>query len=95
MNDKGFYSMIIPYGLLNQPFAENARTEILDNHALLSIVDLHKYYFVNAGIILAEVYLMMREEAFEGDCFCVVWQFAKRRELVQFLLVLVAATLER
>ena len=35
-------SFIIPYGLLNQPFAESMREYILTNYNLVSIADLHK-----------------------------------------------------
>jgi type I restriction-modification system DNA methylase subunit len=43
LKGNGIFSMIVPYGFLNQPFASKARHEILEKHALLSIVDLHTH----------------------------------------------------
>ncbi|TAE00303.1 MAG: hypothetical protein EAZ97_06245, partial [Bacteroidetes bacterium] len=39
---KGILSFIVPYGLLNQPFATNLRQWILSDFSLRSIVDLHE-----------------------------------------------------
>jgi type I restriction-modification system DNA methylase subunit len=41
LNAKGYFSFIIPYGFLNQPFAEEIRKWILDYYTLVSIADLH------------------------------------------------------
>ncbi|MCU0446686.1 MAG: N-6 DNA methylase [Microscillaceae bacterium] len=41
LNQKGFTSFIVPFGLLNQPFATDLRKWILDDFSLISIVDLH------------------------------------------------------
>lgn len=37
----GLFTFIIPFGFLNQPFAETIREFVLKDYALLSIVDLH------------------------------------------------------
>ncbi len=39
---EGYFSFIVPYGFLNQPFAENLRKWILDEFSLQSITDLHE-----------------------------------------------------
>lgn len=41
LNHKGVFSFIIPFGFLNQPFAEEIRKYILKDYSILSIVDLH------------------------------------------------------
>ncbi len=41
LKPNGYLSFIVPYGLLNQPFAEQARAFILDHYMLCSIADLH------------------------------------------------------
>ncbi len=51
LNVKGVFSFIMPFGFLNQPFAEEIRKFILSNYSLLSIVDLHNNkIFENATI---------------------------------------------
>jgi len=41
LKESGFFSFIIPYGFLNQPFGEEIRKRILFDYKLFSIVDLH------------------------------------------------------
>ena len=41
LKGNGFFSFIIPYGILNQPFGEELRKLILSDYKLFSIVDLH------------------------------------------------------
>lgn len=51
LNNKGVFSFIIPFGFLNQPFAEEIRKFILNNFSILSIVDLHNNkIFENATV---------------------------------------------
>lgn len=51
LSKESVFTFIVPYGLLNQPFAEEIRKYILINYSLLSIVDLHdKKIFENATV---------------------------------------------
>ncbi|EON77725.1 putative restriction [Lunatimonas lonarensis] len=51
LNQNGIFTFIIPFGFLNQPFAEGIRTLILNEFHLLSIVDLHnEKIFENATV---------------------------------------------
>lgn len=42
LNKQGLFTFIIPFGFLNQPFAEELRKLVLKNFMLQSIVDLHE-----------------------------------------------------
>jgi len=42
LNSNGYFSFIVPYGLLNQPFAENLRKWILSDFEFCSLADLHE-----------------------------------------------------
>jgi hypothetical protein len=51
LEPNGFFTFIVPFGLLNQPFAEEMRKTILKDYTLHSIVDLHNNkIFENATI---------------------------------------------
>lgn len=43
LNENGYFSMIVPYGLLNQPYAQKIRREIVDKNSLIAISDLHTH----------------------------------------------------
>ncbi|KXS47809.1 MAG: Eco57I restriction endonuclease, partial [Halanaerobium sp. T82-1] len=51
IKDNGYFSMIIPYGILNQPFAETIRKYLLRNTKVNKILDLHdKKIFEDATV---------------------------------------------
>ncbi len=51
LSKAGVFTFIIPFGVLNQPFAEAIRKIILENFKILSIVDLHnEKIFENATV---------------------------------------------
>jgi hypothetical protein len=51
LSQAGVFTFIIPFGVLNQPFAEAIRKIILENFKILSIVDLHnEKIFENATV---------------------------------------------
>ncbi|MCX6222789.1 MAG: N-6 DNA methylase [Bacteroidia bacterium] len=51
LRTRGVFTFIVPFGLLNQPFAQHLRTLILSDYKLVSIVDLHNNkIFENATV---------------------------------------------
>jgi hypothetical protein len=51
LNENGVFTFIIPFGFLNQPYAEALRLVVLNEFQLLSIVDLHnEKIFENATV---------------------------------------------
>jgi type I restriction-modification system DNA methylase subunit len=60
LNDRGFFSMIIPYPFLNQNYGTVLRRSILENHRLMSILDLSdKKIFKDA--VITNIVLTMQK----------------------------------
>jgi hypothetical protein len=71
VRNQGFLSFIIPYGILNQPFAKDIRKLVLENYSLVSIVDLQ-----NDKIF---------DEATVPTCILLINASSKQREQISIL----------
>lgn len=59
----GAFTFIVPFGLLNQPFAQNIRAYILNDYKLLSIVDLHNNKIFENATVPSCIPLIKKEKS--------------------------------
>ena len=61
LSDKGAFTFIIPFGFLNQPFAEELRKLVLNDFSLLSIADLHNNKIFESATVPSCIPLIVKQ----------------------------------
>lgn len=67
LSRNGFFVFIIPYGILNQPFAEELRKAILKDFKLLSIVDLKNNKIFENATVPSCIPIIQRKKSFNHE----------------------------
>ncbi len=67
LNGKGVFSFIIPFGFLNQPFAEAIRKYILSDYTISSIVDLHNNKIFESATVPSCIPIIQKNKSTNHD----------------------------